>query len=113
MLRQRLIQNDAAANELKQVKALLKFKEGPSFPKDYVGLTASVIGRPSGAFAQSVVVSVGSCDGVEKQAPVVTAQGLVGRAPGPVPDPPAGRDRRRRRLRDPGKEGVCEAPQNA
>ena len=42
-----------------------------------------------------------------------SAQGLVGRAPGPVPDPPAGRDRRRRRLRDPGKEGVCEAPQNA
>jgi len=76
--RQQLIQNAAAANELKQVKALLKFKEGPSFPKDYIGLSAQVIGRPSSAFAQSVVVSVGSCDGVEKEAPVVTAQGLVG-----------------------------------
>ncbi len=76
--RQQLIQLAAAANELKQVKALLKFKEGPSFPNDYNGLAAQVIGRPSSAFAQSVVVSVGSCDGVEKEAPVVTAQGLVG-----------------------------------
>jgi rod shape-determining protein MreC len=70
-LRQRLIQNDVAANELQQLKQLLRFKEGPSFPKDYTGLAASVIGRPSSAFAQS-------CDGVEKEAPVVTAQGLVG-----------------------------------
>jgi rod shape-determining protein MreC len=76
--RQQLIQNAATANELEQVKALLKYKEGPSFPKDYNGLSAQVIGRPSSAFAQSVVVSVGSCDGVEKEAPVVTAQGLVG-----------------------------------
>ena len=77
-LRQQLSQNDAAVNELRQVKQLLAFKEGPSFPKDYDGVSASVIGRPSSAFAQSVVVSVGSCDGVEKEAPVVTAQGLVG-----------------------------------
>jgi len=77
-LRQRVIQSDVAANELAQLKQLLAFKEGPSFPKDYNGLAASVIVRPSNAFAQSVVVSVGSCDGVEKDAPVVTAQGLVG-----------------------------------
>jgi rod shape-determining protein MreC len=77
-LRQQLIQNDFAANELAQVKQLLAFKEGPSFPADYDGLTASVIVRPSSAFAQSVIVSAGSCDGVEKDAPVVTAQGLVG-----------------------------------
>ncbi len=76
--RQELLQNAAAANENKQLKALLQFKEGPSFPTDYNGLAAQVIGRPSSAFVQSVVVSVGSCDGVEKQAPVVTAQGLVG-----------------------------------
>jgi len=77
-LRQQLIQNDAAVNELRQLKQLLAFKEGPSFPRDYDGLAASVIVRPSSAFAQSVVVSVGSCDGVEKDAPVVTAEGLVG-----------------------------------
>jgi rod shape-determining protein MreC len=77
-LRQALIQNDAAVNELAQVKQLLRYREGPSFPKDYDGLAASVIGRPSSAFAQSVVVSVGSCDGVEKDAPVVNARGLIG-----------------------------------
>ena len=77
-LRQQLIQNEFAANEAAQLKQLLAFKEGPSFPDDYDGLTASVIVRPSSAFAQSVVVSVGSCDGIEKDAPVVTAQGLVG-----------------------------------
>lgn len=77
-LLQQLIQNEFAANEAAQLKQLLAFKEGPSFPNDYDGLTASVIVRPSSAFAQSVVVSVGSCDGVEKDAPVVTAQGLVG-----------------------------------
>ena len=77
-LRQQLIQNEFAANELQQLKQLLAFKEGPSFPNDYNALTASVVNRPSSAFAQSVVVSAGSCDGVEKDAPVVTAQGLVG-----------------------------------
>lgn len=77
-IRQQLIQNEFAANELQQLKELLAFKEGPSFPKDYNALTASVVNRPSSAFAQSVVVSAGSCDGVEKDAPVVTAQGLVG-----------------------------------
>jgi len=77
-LRQQVIQNDSAANELRQLKQLLAYKEGPSFPRDYDGLAASVTVRPSSAFAQSVVVSVGSCDGVEKDAPVVTAEGLVG-----------------------------------
>jgi rod shape-determining protein MreC len=77
-LRQQVIQNDAATNQLAQLKRLLDFKEGPSFPKDYIGLSAAVIVRPSSAFAQSVVVSVGSCDGVEKDAPVVTGDGLVG-----------------------------------
>jgi rod shape-determining protein MreC len=77
-LRQQVIQNDFAAGELAQLKQLLDFREGPSFPNDYNALTASVLVRPSSAFAQSVVVSAGSCDGVEKDAPVVTGQGLVG-----------------------------------
>ncbi len=77
-LRQQAIQNDFAVNEARQLKALLDFREGPSFPKDYDGLAASVIVRPSDAFGQAVVVSVGAADGVERNAPVVTAQGLVG-----------------------------------
>lgn len=77
-LRQELIQYEAAANETGQLKALLDFREGPAYPADYSGLAASVIGRPAGAFTQSVVVAVGSCDGVQDNAPVVTAQGLIG-----------------------------------
>lgn len=77
-LRQQLIQNEFAVSEVASLKALLGFKEGPTFPRDYNGLAASVIVRPSSAFAQAIVVSVGSADGIEKNAPVVTAQGLVG-----------------------------------
>jgi len=77
-LRQQVIQYEAAKNELAQLKKLSDYKEGPSFPKDYDGLTAAVTVRPPTAFAQSIVVAVGSCDGVENEAPVVTAEGLVG-----------------------------------
>jgi rod shape-determining protein MreC len=77
-LRQQLIQNESSASELADLKALLRFKEGKGFPGDYDGLGASVIARPPGAFAQAIVISRGSSDGVEKDAPVVTAQGLIG-----------------------------------
>ena len=77
-LTQQVIQNQTAVNQNADLKALLEFKEGPSFPTDYVGLAADVIARPSGAFSRAVVVSVGANDGVEKDAPVVDGAGLVG-----------------------------------
>jgi rod shape-determining protein MreC len=77
-LRQLLLQNEFAANELKQLKTLLAFREGPTFPGDYDSIAASVISRPAGAFAQAIVVSAGSADGVEVNAPVVTGDGLIG-----------------------------------
>jgi len=77
-LRQQLIQAEVSASELADLKALLAFKEGKSFPADYDGLGASVISRPAGAFAQAIVISRGSSDGVEKDAPVMTADGLIG-----------------------------------
>ena len=77
-LRQRVVQNKFAVAENARLKALLRFREGPTFPRDFEGLSAAVIARPPGAFAEAVVVSVGSSDGVEKDAPVVTAEGLVG-----------------------------------
>ncbi len=79
-LRQELLQNEFAANEAKQLKALLDFKEGPTFPGDYNPIAASVISRPTGAFAQAIVISAGSADGVELNAPVVTGDGLIGLA---------------------------------
>src|SRR5262245_32822672 len=77
-LRQQVVQNRFAVAENARLKALLAYREGPSFPRDFEGLAAAVIARPPGAFAEAVVVSVGADDGVEKDAPVVTAEGLVG-----------------------------------
>jgi rod shape-determining protein MreC len=78
-LRQQAIQNQFAANENDKLKALLAFRDGPRFPSDYTGLAASVIARPTGGFAQDVVVAVGSNDGVALDAPVVTEDGFLGR----------------------------------
>lgn len=77
-LRQLLLQNEFAANEAKQLKKLLAYREGPTFPTDFNPIAASVISRPAGAFAQVIVVSAGSVDGVEVNAPVVTGDGLIG-----------------------------------
>jgi rod shape-determining protein MreC len=78
-LRQQLIQNQFAANENAKLKALLAFRDGPRFPGDYRGLAAAVIARPSGTFAQEVVIAAGSNNGVALDAPVVTADGFLGR----------------------------------
>ena len=77
-LRQLAVQNEFAANEIKQLKELLQFKEGPTFPGDFNPISASVISRPAGAFAQAIIVSAGSADGVEVNAPVVNGDGLIG-----------------------------------
>lgn len=77
-LRQQAIQNQFAAQENATLRALLDYRDGSSFPRDFDGLAAAVISQPAGAFAQAIVVAVGSKDGVEANAPVVTADGLIG-----------------------------------
>jgi rod shape-determining protein MreC len=79
VLRQQAIQNQFAANENDTLKALLAFRDGPRFPDDYKGIAAAVIARPTGGYAQDVVVAVGSNDGVTLDAPVVTEDGFLGR----------------------------------
>ena len=79
VLRQQAIANQFAANENVKLKALLAFRDGPRFPSDYTGLAAAVIARPTGGFAQDVVVAVGSGDGVAVDAPVVGEDGFLGR----------------------------------
>lgn len=78
-LRQQVIRNQFSANETARLKALLAFRDGPRFPDDYRGVAAAVIARPAGTFAQEVVVATGSNDGVTLDAPVVTADGFLGR----------------------------------
>ncbi|HVM69644.1 MAG TPA: rod shape-determining protein MreC [Gaiellaceae bacterium] len=77
-LRLQVIQNESALQKNVELTRLLEYVEGPSFPADYDYVATAVTARPSGAFEQEIVLPVGSRDGVELYAPVVTAEGLVG-----------------------------------
>jgi rod shape-determining protein MreC len=77
-LRQQVIQNESALQENPELRRLLDYRSGPTFPDDYDSVAAQVLSRPASAFEQEIVVSVGSADGVQENAPVVTAEGLVG-----------------------------------
>jgi len=78
-LQQQVIQNESALQSLVELKKLFTYIEGPTFPDDYTAVTTSVTARPAGAFEQEIVLPVGFDNGVEEDAPVVTADGLVGR----------------------------------
>lgn len=78
LLQQQVIQNESALQENVDLKRLLEYASAPSFPADYRPLAAEVLARPASAFEQEIVVSVGSADGVQQNAPVVTREGLVG-----------------------------------
>ena len=77
-LRQQVIQNESALQQNVHLKALLDYRSSPAFPVDYEGVPAEVISQPSDSFDQTIVVSAGSDAGVVPDAPVVTADGLVG-----------------------------------
>ncbi len=78
-LRQQLVQNQTAARQNAELRRLLRFRDGPTFPRDYAGVAARVIGRTPGQFEQQVVVAAGTNNGIGLNDPVVTAQGLVGK----------------------------------
>lgn len=77
-LKQEVIQNESALQQNAVLKRLLDYRDSPAFPADYDGVAAEVLVRPSSAFEQEIVVAAGSRDGVEVNAPVVTAAGFVG-----------------------------------
>jgi rod shape-determining protein MreC len=76
-LRQLDIQNSTAVTELRDLKTLLRYQEGPTFPSDYRGVSAQVLSY-SIHFGNEIVVDAGSSDGVHLDDPVATAEGLVG-----------------------------------
>jgi rod shape-determining protein MreC len=78
VLRQKVIQNESALQANVDLKTLLDYVESPQFPRDYTAVATSVTARPSGAFEQEIVLPVGTENGVELNAPVVTDDGLVG-----------------------------------
>ena len=77
-LREQIIGEETAAQENERLKKLLAYIGGPSFPEDYRGVTASVVARPPSPYRQEVLIAAGENDGVRRNDPVVTADGLVG-----------------------------------
>jgi rod shape-determining protein MreC len=77
-LKQQVIQNESALQENPRLRSLLNYKNSPAFPQEFDGIAAEVISQPSRAFDQTIVVAAGTNDGVTVDAPVVTADGLVG-----------------------------------
>ena len=78
--------NLAGAHQAAELKRLLAFEEGTTYPKDYRAVNASVISFPSGPFAQQLTISAGSNSGIHVSTPIVSADGLVGRVTNVSPD---------------------------
>lgn len=78
-LRQQLVQNQTAVRQNAELRRLIRFLEGPAFPRDYRGVAARIIGRTPGQFEQQAVIAAGSNAGVGLNDPVVSADGLVGK----------------------------------
>jgi rod shape-determining protein MreC len=76
--RQLYIQNATGLHESIQLKKILRYEEGPSFPTDYRPVNTRVIAGPPSQFEQQVVVAAGSNQGIQRYDPVVTPAGLIG-----------------------------------
>jgi rod shape-determining protein MreC len=76
--RQLYIQNATALHDSIQLKKILNYEEGPSFPIDYRPVNTRVLAGPPSQFEQQVVVAAGSNQGIHRYDPVVTPAGLVG-----------------------------------
>lgn len=78
-LRQQAAQNAAAQQELADLTKLIRYRRSTSFPRDYDAVAATVLSQAPSRFEQQILISAGSSDGVGLDAPVVTADGLVGK----------------------------------
>jgi rod shape-determining protein MreC len=85
-LRQRDIAIETAESENRQLRALLDYEGGPSFPKDYRPVNTSIVARAAGDIQQQVTIAAGSNSGIRMNDPVVTADGLVGKITRVAPD---------------------------
>ena len=70
--------NLAATKENESLKSLLNYEQGPAYPKNFRAVNASIISFPSGPFDQQITISAGSDSGIRLNAPVMSADGLVG-----------------------------------
>ena len=77
--------NLAGARRAADLEKLLAFEQGPMYPQDYRPVNTSVISFPNGPFVQQVAIAAGSNSGIRINSPVVSADGLVGRATNVTP----------------------------
>jgi len=67
----------ATLQENRDLKAMLHYLGGSSYPQDYTALPTSILSQPSGQFDQRVVVGVGRSNGVKVNSPVVSPNGFL------------------------------------
>jgi rod shape-determining protein MreC len=73
------IQNANAAQQVDELRRQLKYVGLPRFPQDYDYVATDVMSRSPSEFQQQVVIAAGSSNGIRRNDPVVTADGLVGK----------------------------------
>jgi rod shape-determining protein MreC len=78
-LRSQVYAGLAAQAQVTELKRMLRYQEGPTYPQDFRPVNASVISFPAGPFTQQIAIAAGSHSGIRINTPVVTADGLVGR----------------------------------
>jgi rod shape-determining protein MreC len=78
-LSQQVIQNYTAAQENADLKRQLHYVGLTSFPTGYDPVASEIIGRPPSEFQQEIDIAAGYVNGIRKDDPVVSADGLVGK----------------------------------
>jgi rod shape-determining protein MreC len=78
-LRQVVIQNQSAQQQVATLKSQLHYIDSPQFPADFTPVNTSILARAPSDFEQQVEINAGSNAGLRLDTPVVTQDGLVGR----------------------------------
>lgn len=76
--RQELLAVAAGEKQVPQLKRLLHYEQGRSYPHAFHAVNAQVVSYPSGPLAHSLTIEAGSGAGVRVNSPVVSGGGLVG-----------------------------------
>ncbi len=74
-LRQNSIDSTEILAENARLRAMLDYKKGAT---QFDLVTATVIGRDPGSWTSTIVINRGTADGIAKDMPVITPQGLAG-----------------------------------
>jgi rod shape-determining protein MreC len=78
-LRKQVARAQAAEDENRKLRGIVKLPQQPGYPNGVKPLTARVIARSPTVWSEAVQIDVGSSDGVRVNQPVITNGGLAGR----------------------------------